>query len=177
MKCASVAGWLCYLAAVWGALPAVMAQESSVTLSARLQAVQEMLADGPPLHMAAKTGDVSRVRELLSERPRSVNALGNYDNTPLHYAAFGGHREIVELLLAKGALVNAINRAGQTPLFLAVLGRNRDAAKVLLARGASTSVRDRTGQSPLGLVVELNDEEMRAVFQPHLRVYSPPPNP
>lgn len=167
--------WTCCLVAELSVPRVVYSEPPLGTVTARLRAAEEMLADGPPLHLAARTGDVSRVRELLADRPRSVNALGNADNTPLHYAALGGHREIVELLLAHGALVNGVNRDGQTPLFFAVLGRHREVARLLLARGASMSVRDRSGQSPLGLVVELGDEEMRAVFQPYVRVYSPPP--
>ena len=39
--------------------------------------------------------------------------------TALHYAASGGHEEIVELLLAKGADVNAKAKDGKTPLDMA----------------------------------------------------------
>lgn len=151
-----------------------MAADVSDSLPARVQAAEQMLLDGPPLHLAAKTGDVNRVRELLADRPRTVNALGNGSNTPLHYAAFGGHSGVVELLLSRGALINAVNRDGQTPLHLAVLGKHLAVVRLLLSRGASTSVRDRTGQSPLSLVLEIGDEEMRAAFQPYLRLYVNP---
>ena len=36
--------------------------------------------------------------------------------TPLHHAAFNGHKEIAELLIAKGASVNAKGKHGETPL-------------------------------------------------------------
>ena len=40
--------------------------------------------------------------------------------TPLHNAAFGGHKEVVELLIAKGADVNGKDDVGKTPLDTAI---------------------------------------------------------
>ncbi|GMF27305.1 unnamed protein product [Phytophthora fragariaefolia] len=42
----------------------------------------------------------------------SKDAAGN---TPLHYAAEGGHLTLCELLLANGANINAQNKSGETP--------------------------------------------------------------
>jgi cytohesin len=39
----------------------------------------------------------------------------------LHYAAYGGHKEIAELLIAEGADVNAKDEDGVTPLHEAAL--------------------------------------------------------
>ncbi|KAI9356255.1 SH3 domain-containing protein [Zopfochytrium polystomum] len=59
-----------------------------------------------PLHEAAKRGNVAFARELLSAG-LSVNALDKAGNTPLHWAARGGHSEIVSMILAKNPAVNA----------------------------------------------------------------------
>ena len=45
-----------------------------------------------------------------------VNAKDDVGWTPLHSAAYDGHKEIVELLIAKGADVNAKNNFEDTPL-------------------------------------------------------------
>jgi hypothetical protein len=45
-----------------------------------------------------------------------VNAKNKWGGTPLHWAARGGHKEIVELLIAKGVNVNAKDDEGETPL-------------------------------------------------------------
>ena len=45
-----------------------------------------------------------------------VNAKDEDENTPLHRAAYYGHKEIVVLLIAKGADVNVKNDVGYTPL-------------------------------------------------------------
>lgn len=42
----------------------------------------------------------------------SKDAAGN---TPLHYAAEGGHLTLCKLLLANGANINAQNKSGETP--------------------------------------------------------------
>ena len=56
--------------------------------------------------------------------------------TPLHFAAQGGHKEMVELLISKGADINLENNHGQTPLALAKQVRKSEIAKLLVERGA-----------------------------------------
>ena len=45
--------------------------------------------------------------------------------TPLHYAAYVGHRDVVELLISKGADVSAIDLRCRTPLDYAIFKENR----------------------------------------------------
>ncbi|POM75716.1 Hypothetical protein PHPALM_7142 [Phytophthora palmivora] len=47
----------------------------------------------------------------------SKDAAGN---TPLHYAAEGGHLTLCKLLLANGSNINAQNKSGETPLHFAI---------------------------------------------------------
>ncbi|KAF4047269.1 Ion transport protein [Phytophthora infestans] len=47
----------------------------------------------------------------------SKDAAGN---TPLHYAAEGGHLTLCKLLLTNGANINAQNKSGETPLHFAI---------------------------------------------------------
>jgi len=71
------------------------------------------------LHLAAVSGDLEEVRELL-EKGADVNAKDEEGRTPLHWAAGNGYVEVARLLIEHGADVNAKeSRYGDTPLDLA----------------------------------------------------------
>jgi thiol-disulfide isomerase/thioredoxin len=55
---------------------------------------------------AAEKGNIEAVKQHLAAGA-DVNAMGR--GTPLHYAAYGGHKEVAELLIAEGADVNETN--------------------------------------------------------------------
>ena len=55
---------------------------------------------------AAEKGNIEAVKQHLAAGA-DVNAMGR--GTPLHYAAYGGHKEVAELLIAEGADVNESN--------------------------------------------------------------------
>ena len=66
--------------------------------------VWSSLAFGGEIHDAAAKGDLRKVKALLKEHPELVSAKeGGLGWTPLHVAAYGGHKDVVELLLDKGA--------------------------------------------------------------------------
>jgi ankyrin repeat protein len=58
------------------------------------------------------------VIELLISKGASVDARNTHGQTPLHMAAFKGHKEAAIYLLDHGADVNAENNQGSTPLLL-----------------------------------------------------------
>ena len=65
---------------------------------------------------AAMRGDVQQIEELVRAHPELINERDTSGATPLHYAAFGGHRQAVQLLVQKGADVNARDaKFGATP--------------------------------------------------------------
>jgi ankyrin repeat protein len=65
------------------------------------------LAFGGDIHDAAKSGDLEKVKAQLRGNPDSVFSKDAYGWTPLHYAAFKGHKEVAALLLDNKAEVNA----------------------------------------------------------------------
>ena len=67
------------------------------------------------IHIAAWIGDYRAV-ELLLEAGMDINALGDMDYTPLHYAKENGHENIAQLLLSHGASTKLRNAFGQLPL-------------------------------------------------------------
>jgi hypothetical protein len=66
-----------------------------------------------PIHDAAKNGDLAYVRlELEKGVDVDLKNLKSMQETPLHFAAEGGQKEVAEYLISKGANVNAISSFG-----------------------------------------------------------------
>eukprot|EP01038_Epipyxis_sp_PR26KG_P005808 gene5808-8014_t len=72
-----------------------------------------------PLIYASSIGDLALVKELLTFGP-DVNRADNDRWTPLHFAAFNGHEEIVSLLLKNGANPYLYNVNDRLPRDLAM---------------------------------------------------------
>ncbi len=65
---------------------------------------------------AVKRGDIDRVARVLDADGNLVGQRDENGATALHYAALGGHRQIVKLLVERGADVNcADTEFGATP--------------------------------------------------------------
>jgi cytohesin len=74
------------------------------------------------IHFAVASADVERVEKLLKDDPQLLSSKDDCGQTPLHYAARRGSKQLVELLLAKGAQINAQDSVGYTPLVWAIKG-------------------------------------------------------
>lgn len=98
---------------------------------------------------AAKEGDLERVKALLNQDPSLVSSRDDRGNSPLHWAAFGGHEDIAELLLASKADVNARDNNGVTPLHNAAGTGRTGIAELLLAHQALVNARSNVGATPL----------------------------
>src|SRR5947207_1714381 len=110
-----------------------------------MDATQEILK-------AAKSGDVEKVRHLLVNDPGLVNAKGDYDKTPLHWAAEKNHAAVAELLVANGADIHAEVSWGMTPLQWAANMGSRETAEVLLRQGAEVKLWSAAGLGMLEAV-------------------------
>ncbi|HEY6491433.1 MAG: ankyrin repeat domain-containing protein [Terracidiphilus sp.] len=64
----------------------------------------------------AQRGAVDEVRSCAVKHPELVRRRDATGATALHFAAFGGHREVIEILLEHGAEINVTDaRYGATP--------------------------------------------------------------
>ncbi|MHC4538151.1 MAG: ankyrin repeat domain-containing protein [Planctomycetota bacterium] len=88
------------------------------------------------IYEAAYVGDAAKVKVFLEEGV-DVNVMDSRNRTPLHYAAGGGHKDIVELLIAQGAKVDT---GSWTPLCVAVESNHLDVVEFLIAQGANVNV-------------------------------------
>ena len=84
-----------------------------------------------PLHRAVVAGDLAAVATLLDDEDADPNQRDAENNSPLHFAADRGFREIAELLLRRGADSSAVDADGNTPLSLARLCEHEEVAALL----------------------------------------------
>jgi cytohesin len=101
------------------------------------------------IHDASQYGNIEAVKQHLAAGV-DVNAkTKTYGRTPLRWAAWGGHKEIVELLIAEGADVNAPQNGGWTPLHCAAGKDHKEIAELLITAGADVNAKDEDGDTPL----------------------------
>jgi ankyrin repeat protein len=101
---------------------------------------------------AAKSGNIEKVKELLTTDSNLVKARDSDGSTPLHCATWKGHQEIAALLLNAGGDVNAHNSNehwGTTPLHAAAHANQVAIAELLIAHGADLHALDLNGKTPL----------------------------
>lgn len=86
---------------------------------------------GTVLHGAALNGKSDLV-ELLIRRGAEVDAREDkFGATPLHLAAYFGHKKVVQILLLAGSNVYMKDKEGDTPLDNALAGGHREVAELI----------------------------------------------
>ncbi|XP_076162883.1 uncharacterized protein LOC143144407 isoform X2 [Ptiloglossa arizonensis] len=95
---------------------------------------------------ATAASEIDRVVQLL-DAGLNVNSWDSHGskNTPLHWAACYGNKDIVTYLIGRGADVNAINGCGATPLHDAVNRGDVTICQELLQAGANPLVKASNG--------------------------------
>jgi ankyrin repeat protein len=87
------------------------------------------------------------------DTPYQLAKDGKHRWSPLHAAAFSGHRQIVHLLLTHGAPVNRANGWLRSPLHFAAEEGRRNVVQLLLKHGANPNGVDWQKYSPLHCAV------------------------
>jgi len=114
---------------------------------------------------AAVNGKLEKAMALIKADPGLVNRTDRYaSNTPLHYAAEYGHKDVAELLLANKADIEAKAYGGWTPLLRAVFGGHRDIVEFLLTHKANVNYQEEAGRSPLHVAAENGYTEIAALL-------------
>ncbi len=121
----------------------------------------------PSIHQAAYAGDLEKVKALLKDHPDWVFSKDGNGWTPLHWAAFGGHKHIAELLLASKAEVNAKSNKGVTPLQLAALMGQKDVVELLLVHQAEVNAKDDNGETPLHVAGANDRKDVAELLRQH----------
>ncbi len=117
------------------------------------------------LHIAARDGDVARLKALLAAGA-DPRAADNEGWTPLHVAAHSYGPSACEALLAAGAQVDAVDAYGNTPLWRATFescGRG-EIIHILRRSGADPRLRNSRGVSPVALARTIANYDVAQYF-------------
>ncbi len=101
--------------------------------------------DESALMLASLKGNLDLCKALIV-RDADVNKPGW---TPLHYAATGGHVDVLQLLLDHHAYIDAASPNGSTPLMMAAMYGTDDAVRLLLGAGADSTLKNGLGLTAL----------------------------
>jgi ankyrin repeat protein len=121
--------------------------------------------DESPLMLAALNG-LTEVCERLIARDADVNKPGW---APLHYAATGGHIEIIKLLLVHHAYIDAASPNGSTPLMMAAMYGTPSAVKLFLDAGADVTLKNSLGLTAVDFALKANRTESVDILAASIR--------
>ncbi|MBM4222926.1 MAG: ankyrin repeat domain-containing protein [Gammaproteobacteria bacterium] len=97
------------------------------------------------ISLAAGTGDLKALKIILSLKNPSFDLPDDKGDTPLFYAARGGHTEVIDFLCGQKIDVNHANIAGKTAVFYAVELNQLDALDSLIKHGAKLDIKNADG--------------------------------
>ncbi|XP_030610864.1 poly [ADP-ribose] polymerase tankyrase-2-like [Archocentrus centrarchus] len=101
------------------------------------------------LFEACRSGDLERVRKLVTAENVNSRDTAGRKSTPLHFAAGFGRKDVVYFLLQNGANVHARDDGGLISLHNACSFGHAEVVSLLLHHGADANARDNWNYTPL----------------------------
>jgi len=135
------------------------------------EAVKLLLDAGADLslHEACAAGRLDRIKQLLTDVPRLIDAHSPDGFTPLALAAFFGHAEAAKWLIERGANLDlaASNAMKVAPLHAAAAGRHVEIVRLLVEAGTDVNARQQAGFTPLHAAAQNGDLESAKLLLAH----------
>ncbi|XP_054273689.1 26S proteasome non-ATPase regulatory subunit 10-like [Macrosteles quadrilineatus] len=94
-------------------------------------------------------GRADEVIQFLNSDKSLISIKDSNERLLIHWAALGGHCEIVRHLLSQGSSVDPQDDMHMTPLILASSAGRYDVVRLLVSAGANVNSRNIQGHSPL----------------------------
>lgn len=126
-------------------------------------------SDESPLMLAALKGYLAICENLIAH-DADVNKPGW---TPLHYAATGGHLDVMRLLLDRNAYIDASSPNSSTPLMMAAMYGTTDAVKLLVEAGADPNVKNALGLTAIDFARQVKNDNAVALIAASIRARQP----
>lgn len=98
---------------------------------------------------ACERGDLDVVKAIVKSDKSIVYSMDAQENTPLHFAANGGFRDICDFLIFNGSKIDATNFESWTPLHFACNMGYTDIVESFLDKGAHINSRTAGKLTPL----------------------------
>jgi uncharacterized protein len=111
---------------------------------------QNGMGDGE-IHAAARSGDLNKLKNLISVDQSLVQANGWFGTKPLDYAA-RGHFECVKFLVENGADINAKSIVNKTTAIFEA--STEEIARFLVEKGARVDIIGSSGRVPLDYAIQ-----------------------
>ncbi|XP_031826564.1 uncharacterized protein LOC116424382 isoform X2 [Nomia melanderi] len=108
------------------------------------------------IHEMAYRGQVANVKRLLSENEKLKTEKDSSGRLLIHWAALGGHDELVRYLLSLDVPVDPTDDTDMTPLILAASAGREKVVTTLLTEGANVNATTQTGHSALQYAASKN---------------------
>jgi hypothetical protein len=115
-------------------------------------ALKQLRTGRNAIMMVSAQGDSSRLKELLSANPKTIDETAEETGkTALHVASKRGHVDVVRTLIEKHANVNLKDSSGKTPMHMLTVAEEKevDIIRALLDAGAEIDVPDKEGKTVL----------------------------
>lgn len=130
-----------------------------------------LLSLGPALDVfnASAAGQTGAALQQIERDPALLESHSGDGWTPLHLAAFFGHRDLANALLDRGADINSrsTNAMKNTPLHAAAAGGHTPLVEFLLKQGADPNATQEGGWTALHSAAQAGNREMVETLVAH----------
>lgn len=118
-----------------------------------------------PVHYCCQSGNTRILQEILAHLDQQMaraacNKPARALWTPLFYACFNGHPEIIKMLINQTARIDVFDEQGEAPLHVAVSRGHTEVVDILLEHNAFVNVRNKPGMTPLHIAAQLGYNSM-----------------
>ena len=116
------------------------------------------------MHYAASMNDI-KMLEVLILAGGDVNVRDEeYEDMPLHIAAWEGNLEIARVLIKEGSSINSLNNSLSTPLHYAVFNGHLQLVKELIKSGANVNLSTKDGRTAYQISIDKGHNEITKIL-------------